>query len=126
MTDRGEGHPANAATDVPAAPVPATVVAGLVEMAEKIRPHRIKTGARLVCEHGPGVVEALRPWSRPGPVIMPDPRPGEDWAPGQSYLQVEFSPVASLGPGGWRLLRDGEIVADGVLGVCQDGAEEAP
>jgi len=115
--DRGEGHPANQATELPgAAPRPAGM-AGMAELAAKVRAERLTLGARLVCEHGPGVVEALRVYSAPGPAIMPDPRPGEDLAAGQPYLQVEFHPVLALGDGGWRLLRDGEIVADGVLGV---------
>jgi hypothetical protein len=126
VIDRGEGHPANLATEAPqAAAVPAEVMAGMVELAERVREQRVKLGAWLVLEHGPGVVEALRQYTAPSPEYMPSPRleMGADGAGRElSYLQIGFRLVPALGPGEWRLVRDGEIVADGVLGVCQDDA----
>lgn len=118
LIDRGEGHPANrntvegligATQAIPAHPVP-----GMGEMAKTLNRLRADAGPRLVCEHGPGVVEALRPYTGGRPEWLPSPalRAGT----GLLYRQVEFYPRPDLGAGGWRLLADGELIGEGVLG----------
>lgn len=112
--DRGERHPANQATELPARRTPVNMP-GLAHLADAAHDARtdVDAGGRLVIEHGAGVMEAVSAWS-PGPEILPPPRP-RDGQPITCYLQVEFRPVAHLVAGEWRLVRDGLIVTGGCL-----------
>jgi len=119
--DRGEGHPINqrGADDLPQPARPATMPAGLQDLAQVLGTRRRQPAppgqpGRLVLEHGPGLIRLMAAYSG-RPEIAPHPRlnPGE----GLGYRMVEGAARDSLGPGGWRLLDDGEVVGSGTVAV---------
>lgn len=83
------------------------------ETIERIRERQRKLGGRLILRCHPSVLVAFRALDDGRPELIPPPR--TEPSMGLTYRSVEVEVRGSLAPGAWRLLDDGEVVADGVI-----------
>jgi hypothetical protein len=113
--DRGEGHPANRATEVrgrwPKPPNPAGLHDLAVALGQARRNLPADRPGRLVLRCS-GLVLAVLTIQQPEPGFVPSPRVAT--GTGLSYRQVEIEPDQGRDTG-WTLLDDGEIIAEGEL-----------